>query len=127
MLPNMNPKQLAQMMKQFGIKSEEVSAEKVVIYRKDGSQFSISEPQVVAMEIQGQKSFQVQGKISEGGSGSSAPESPAFSPSNNDVASFENDVKLVMEQAKVSREEAEQALKETKGDLAAAIMMAKRD
>ena len=128
MLPNMNPKQLAQMMRQFGIKTEEIAAQKVVIHKKDGSQLAISEPQIMAMDMQGQKSFQIQGKISESGA-STGTETSSQTPAGSEdaSASFENDVRLVMEQASVTREEAEAALKESKGDLAGAIMVAKRD
>lgn len=117
MLPNLNPKQMAQMMRQFGIKTQEIPAEKVVIHQADGKQLTIVKPSIVAMDMQGQKSFQISGELEE-----SASQVPETTPDSK-----EDDVKLVMEQAHVSREEALQALEESKGDLAAAILIAQRD
>lgn len=101
----MNPRQMQRIMQQMGIKSEEIPASEVIVKKSDGSELVITSPSVVCMEMQGQKSFQISGKVEErsGGPG-------------------EEDVKLVMEQAKCSREKAIAALKESKGDIAAAIL-----
>ncbi|MBU1196906.1 nascent polypeptide-associated complex protein [Candidatus Micrarchaeota archaeon] len=113
----MNPKQMAQMMRQFGIKSQEIPADKVIIHKTDGSTIEIREPQVVALDMQGQKSFQISGTLVEG----------ASEPSETEESTEDNDVTLIMEQAHVSKEEAEQLLKEADGDIAAAILKAKKE
>ncbi|MFH1106453.1 MAG: nascent polypeptide-associated complex protein [Candidatus Micrarchaeota archaeon] len=119
MLPKMNPKQMAQMMKQLGISSEEIDAEKVVIHRKDGTILEISKPSVVAMVMSGQKTYQVSGEEAEAG----APADAA--PAEKEEDSFERDVELVMEQAKVPREQAVAALEESGGNIAEAIVKAR--
>lgn len=103
MLPSINPKQMQRMMEQMGIKNKEIKAERVIIEKEDG-QLIITEPQVVEITMQGQRSFQIVGKVEEKN------------------ATKEDDVKLVMEKTGASRERVEQALDECKGDIAEAIM-----
>ena len=104
MLPGMDPKQMSKMMKQMGIKSDELEATKVTIELKEGGKLVVFEPQVVQIEMQGQKTFQVSGKVHE------------------EQDAGEDDIKMVMETAGVSREEAMNALRETGGDIAEAII-----
>ncbi len=104
MLPGMDPKQMSKMMKQMGIKSDELDATKVTIELKEGGRLVVFEPQVVQIEMQGQKTFQVSGKVQE------------------EQDAGEDDIKMVMEAAGVSREEAQNALRETGGDIAEAII-----
>lgn len=126
MLPKMNPKQMAQMMKQFGISTREIDAEKVVIHRKDGTLMEIRNPSVVAMDMQGQTNFQISGDVTETGSASEdKEEKPAESESPAD--SLEDDIRMVMEQAKVSRDEAISALGKCNGNIAEAIVSARGD
>ena len=101
----MNPRQMERMMQQMGIKSTNVDASEVIVRKKDGGELVVSSPQVTIVEMQGQKSLQVAGVFSERAGGPS-----------------EDDIRLVMEQAKCAREKALDALKETKGDIAAAIL-----
>ncbi|MFA5077070.1 MAG: nascent polypeptide-associated complex protein [Candidatus Micrarchaeia archaeon] len=109
MLPNMNPKQMEKMLKQMGINSQELSANRVIIER-EGERIIISEPQIVEITAQGQKSYQIQGKVSV------------------EASLSEDDVKMVMEQAKCTREQALDALKKSNGDLAQAILeLSKQD
>ncbi len=107
MLPGMDPKNMAKMMKQMGIKSEEIDAVKVTIELKEGGKLVVFEPQVVQIEMQGTKSFQISGKVHE------------------EQDAGEDDIKMVMETAGVSREEAMNALRETGGDIAEAIIILK--
>ena len=104
MLPGMDPKQMAKMMKQMGIKSEEIDATKVIIELKEGGRLVVFEPEVVQIEMQGNKSYQISGKVHE------------------EQDAGEDDIKMVMETAGVSREEAMNALRETGGDIAEAII-----
>ena len=107
MLPGMDPKQMSKMMKQMGIKSDELEATKVTIELKDGGRLVVFEPSVVQIDMQGQKSFQISGKVHE------------------EQEAGEDDIKMVMEAAGVSREEAQNALRETGGDIAEAIIRLK--
>lgn len=105
----MDPKNMQKMMKQMGIKSDELEATKVTIELKDGTRLVVFEPSVVQIEMQGQKTFQVSGKVQE------------------EADAGEEDIKMVMEAAGVSREEAMIALRETDGDIAEAILKLKNE
>jgi len=107
MLPGMDPKSMAKVMKQMGIKQEEIEATKVTVELKDGGRLIVFEPQVLKIEMQGQTSLQVSGKMSE------------------EQDAGEDDIKMVMEAAGCSREEAQNALRETNGDIAEAIIRLK--
>ncbi|MFO7872091.1 MAG: nascent polypeptide-associated complex protein [Candidatus Undinarchaeales archaeon] len=113
MLPNLNPKQMNKMMKRLGMKMDQIDAEKVVISLKDGKKITVLDPEVVKMDMKGKESFQVSGTIKEGESESEA---------EADVELNEDDIKMVMSQADVSKEEAEEALKKADGDIAKAIL-----
>ncbi len=99
----MDPRRMKMMMKQLGIKSEDINAKKV-IFEMEGGKLVIENPQVTAMEIQGQKTYTVVGKAVK-----------------EDAGIPESDVKMVAEQAGVSEKEARKALEETNGDIAEAI------
>ena len=109
MMPGMDAKGMGKMMAQMGIKTEEIDAAKVVIELKEGGRLVVFEPQVVQIDMKGQKSFQVSGKVSE------------------EQDAGEDDIKMVMEAAGCSREEAQNALRETNGDIAEAIIRLKGD
>ena len=119
MMPNLNPKQMQQMMRQMGIKSDNIEASRVIIEKKDGTKITIENPSVTAIEMQGQKTFQIAGEITEEGSASSGEEG---GEKETEEGITEKDVALVAEQAKVDRETARKALEETNGDIAEAIM-----
>ncbi len=104
-LGGMNPRDMQRMMKQLGIKSEELDVKRVV-FELSGKKLVIDSPNVSAVEMGGQKTYTVMGEARE----EAGP-----------VGVLEGDVKLVMEQAGCSKKEAEAALKETNGDLAEAI------
>jgi nascent polypeptide-associated complex subunit alpha len=103
----MNPRQMSGMMKQFGIKNQEVDAEEVIIKLKSGKVIKIVEPQVQLIEMKGVKTYSLAGRevIEEEYS--------------------KEDVSMVAEQTGVSEEEAKKALIETKGDIAQAILKLK--
>ncbi len=111
MFPGMgkiNPAQIQRAMKQFGIKSEELEAERVIFELK-GKKLVIENPSVTAIDMQGQKTYQVMGEAREESRGPP-----------------EEDVKMVMEQSGASREKSENALKGSGGDLAEAISKLKK-
>ena len=99
----MDPKKMQSMMKQMGIKSDDIPAKKVVIETETGN-YVVENPQVVQITMQGQKSFQISGEVK-------------FEEGIKD-----EDIKMVMEQANCSEEQAIEALKETSGDIAGAII-----
>ena len=103
MFGGIDPKKMQAMMKQIGIKQEEIPALRVIIEKEDGKTI-IENPNVQKVVMQGQESWQITGEARE--------EKEAFS---------ENDIKMVMEKTGKSRAEVESALEET-GDLAEAIL-----
>ena len=103
MFGGVDPKQMHAMMKKMGIKTEEIRASEVVI--KGEKTLVIKNPQVTMMEVQGQKTFQIVGEISE---------------SNKYT---EEDAKLVMEKTGKTLEEATEALEKVEGDIAEAILL----
>ena len=108
MMPKMDPRQMAKLMSQMGIKNEEVEAERVVIERPDGSKLVIDAPVVTRVTMQGQASFQVQGEARE----------EAGEPK-------ESDASIVAGECGCTVVEAEKALAEANGDLAEAILKLK--
>lgn len=108
MLPGLNPKQLEKAMKRMGIKQEEIDAKKVIIKCED-KELVINNPQVLKVNMMGQESLQITGNIEE-----------------RELEKFtEEDVKTIMDQVKCSKEEAREALEDSDGDLAAAILALK--
>lgn len=103
MLGGMDPKQMAKMMKQMGINTKEIPAERVIIEGAD-EKIIIEEPQIVEINAQGQSSFQISGKI------------------RKEEKLNEEDISLIMEKTGASREKAIEALKNANGDLAEAIL-----
>ncbi|MHB1440113.1 MAG: nascent polypeptide-associated complex protein [Cuniculiplasma sp.] len=112
----MNSREVKRMMQQMGIKQVEYPDVKRVVMEAGEKNYIIENPQVIAIEAQGQKSFQITGTLKEvmgkktEESGKPKPEFP------------EDDIKLVMDQASVSREKAIEALKKCEGQPADAIM-----
>ncbi len=101
---NLNPRELAKAMQRLGVQQQEIDAEEVIIRCKD-KEIVISQPQVAKVNMMGQESWQITGKAIE-----------------REQELKEEDVKTVMEQANTSREQAINAIKKAKGDLARAII-----
>lgn len=99
---------MQQAMKRMGIQQEEIDASEVIIKCPDHN-IVIKNPSVQKVNMMGQKSYQI--------SGEESVESPDASPEISD-----DDVETVMEQTQSTQEEAMQALKETNGDIAEAIL-----
>ncbi|GGM71055.1 nascent polypeptide-associated complex protein [Thermogymnomonas acidicola] len=113
----MNSREIKRMMAQMGIKSTEMTDVKEVIFRGKEKDYVISDAQVIMIEAQGQKTFQVSGTIKE------VKKDTAASKATEQAAPFsEDDIKLVMEQAHVTREKAIEALKAADGEPAQAIV-----
>ena len=105
-MPGMNPRQMRQAMKRMGIQQEDLEVKEIIMKLED-KELVFKEPQVAKVNMMGQETYQVVGEAEE---------------RSLEEEISEEDVKTVMEQAKVSKKEAEQALKESKGDLAEAIL-----
>jgi len=105
---NLNIKQIEKVMKQLGIEAEEIQAEEVIIKGSDRD-IVIKNPKVTKIKAKGEESFQIIGKVEE------------------KVSIKEEDIELVASKAGISKEEAKKILEETKGDLAKAIMLAKKN
>jgi nascent polypeptide-associated complex subunit alpha len=110
-------------MRRLGMTSEPIPDVEEVIVRTRSKEHVFQRPEVTALTVQGVRTYQVVGQPvirartavapteSSGGSAAAAPSGPP-----------EEDIRLVMEQANVSREEALEALFQAKGEPAEAIM-----
>ncbi len=133
MFPKMDPRQMAGLMRQFGIKNEELKASRVVIELQSGKKLIIDSPNVLAIDMQGDRSFQISGATREISSGAADGEAKKMDEAiekgeeETPETLSENDVAMVAEQAKVGREEARKALEEASGDIAQAILKAKKE
>jgi len=108
MMPgNINPKKMKQMMKQLGMKVEQIeNVQKIEIITPKGS-YIFDAAQVTAMTMQGVTTYQIEGQ-------------PRFIEAAPQIP--DSDVQLVAEQAGVSAEAAREALIICNGDIAEAIL-----
>ncbi|MHA1661702.1 MAG: nascent polypeptide-associated complex protein [Candidatus Thorarchaeota archaeon] len=128
----MSPKQMARMMKKMGIEQKDLEGVREVIIRFTDKEWVISNPQVTAIKQSGAETYQVGGSkteraLSGTGTASSSPDADIFeeAPAPEIEIPME-DAALVAGQTGVDIETAKQALKETEGDLAAAILKLRR-
>jgi nascent polypeptide-associated complex subunit alpha len=103
----MNPRQMKKLMKQMGIKMEEMEGVKEVVIRLENKEIVLKDPAITVITAQGEKSYQIV---------------PGSEEVRAIVSVSEEDIKLVMEQAGVDYDTAKKALEEAKGDLAEAIL-----
>jgi nascent polypeptide-associated complex subunit alpha len=113
-----NPRQARRMMEKMGMKMDAVADAKEVIIRRENTELVIENPQVTVMQFQGQKIYQVMGTSSFERPITEIGEMELEKP----IQVSEEDVQLVAAQAGVSYEVAKQALEQTNGDLAQAIL-----
>ncbi len=107
MIPGVNPKQMKAMMKKLGMKMEQFEdVERVVVYTKKGN-YIFENAEFIGTTMQGATTYQVSGDM-------------RFEEAETVIP--DEDVNMVAEQASVSKEVALAALKETKGDIAEAIL-----
>ncbi|PWB86606.1 nascent polypeptide-associated complex protein [Methanobrevibacter woesei] len=112
MIPGMNPKQMKQMqrqMKKMGMDMKELKNVKEVIIRLEDKELIIPNAEVSLMNVMGQETYQVTGKAQE-------------VEIEEELIIPDEDIEMVANQAGVSKDEAEQALIDTNGDLAEAIL-----
>ena len=105
MMPGMNPRKMQQMMKQLGIQQKTIEAKQVIIRCSD-KDLVFNSPEVSLINMMGQDTFQIIGEYTE---------KPLSKYS-------EEDIKLVVDETKCTKEEAEKALIKTNGDIAEAIV-----
>ncbi len=104
-----DPRQMQQLLRQMGIKSKTLNAKKVIIELEGDTKLVIDKPQVIEMDVRGEKTYSITGN-----------------PHEEEVIN-EEDVELIMNSVEgVSREDAIKALKE-KGDVASAILHLKSE
>ena len=108
MMPGrMNPRQMERMMRKMGLNLEEMNDVKEVVIFTESKEIHITRPSVTVMEIQGEKNFQIQGKVHEK---TIKPQIPR------------EDIDIVIAQTGVSEEDALKALEECGGEPAEAII-----
>lgn len=106
MFPGMNPRDVKKAMKRMGIEQRDIDAVQVIIKTRS-KELVIDNPQVAEVMMMGQKTYQITGEAVE---------------RSLEAEISEEDIETVAQQAEVSKKEAEQALRDSKGDLAQAIM-----
>jgi nascent polypeptide-associated complex subunit alpha len=112
------------MMKQMGIEQQDIAGVKEVIFRFTDKEWVVSDPQVSLVKQAGSESFQVSGtKLERGLTTSGGAESgDAVQEPVKEIEVPMEDAALVAAQTGVDIEVAKEALRETQGDLAAAIL-----
>jgi nascent polypeptide-associated complex subunit alpha len=103
-----NPRQMQQMMKRMGIQQQDIDASEVIIRCSD-KEIHILNPSVAAVNMMGQKSYQISG-------------TEKIMPLVKELSINEDDLKTVMEQTGCSEDQALVAIKKHNGDLAEAIL-----
>ncbi len=116
-----SPKQMARMMKKMGISQEDLKGVKEVIIRFADKEWVIANAQVGIIKQAGSESYQVSGSKTERPLTTGVPADGDFEPELEIEIPIE-DAALVAGQTGVDIETATQALKDTKGDLDAAIL-----
>jgi nascent polypeptide-associated complex subunit alpha len=109
MLGGINPAKMQAMMKQMGIKQEEIDALKVIIEKAEGGKIIINNPNVIKINMSGQESWQITGDAREENKES---EEEGFS---------DEDIEMIIEKTGRSREEIKKSLEKT-NDIAETIM-----
>ncbi len=111
MLP-VNPSQMAAMLKQLGIKMEEIKDVKEVIIKTEDKEILIEPADVKKMTGQGMITFQIiAAKVEE-------------KETKETLEISEEDINILMEKASLSQEQAKKLLEKHSGDLAAALLEA---
>jgi len=125
-----NQRQMALMMRRMGMTTEELPDVQEVVVRTKAKEHVFRNPEVTILTVQGVRTYQVVGTPEVRPRSAGAP--PAAAPATAGAAAVapaapsgppEEDIRLVMEQANVSREEAIEALFQSKGAPAEAILL----
>ncbi len=108
MIPGINPRDMAKAMKKMGMKQVDIEAQEVIIRCAD-KDIIITDPQVAKVDMMGQESWQISGNAHE-------------QEKSTEAEIKDEDIETVVAQTKATKEEALEAIKEAKGDLAQAIL-----
>ena len=118
----MNPRMMKKLQKQLKQSTEEIDATEVII-RTPEKELYFDAPSVTAMEMMGQKSYQVVGEPQERPLGSDDTAAGGGGAGSGGAAEIPaEDVALVAAQAGVSKDVALEALRECNGEPAEAII-----
>ncbi len=104
-----DPQKLEKMMKKMGVDMKELSDVEQVIIKKSDEELVFDNPEVQLTEAKGQKTYQIIGE-------------PKKEEKEVEVEISDDDVEMVMEQTNADEEAAREALEETDGDIAKAIV-----
>ena len=117
MIPGLNPKKMQAMMKQLGIKSEDIEAERVIIEKSDNAgRIIIENPSITKINVQGQDQFQISGDVRE----EAGEESETEEESPEDL---EQDIQTIIEKTgKTDKEEVALCLEKNNGDIVKTIL-----
>ena len=108
MYPKIDQRKMQKMMKQMGVSTKDIPAEKVIIFTKD-KKIIFDNPQVTETTMMGQKTYQLTGTYME-------------EVKELEIKINEDDIDLVVAQTGVDKEKAKTILLKNKGDIAATIM-----
>lgn len=109
----LRPRELRRMLRRMGIEASELEGVRRVIIETEDRRITIDGPMVSVMEVGREKIYQIiGGEVTE-------------EELLEEIEIPEEDVQLVAQQAGVSPEVAREALRQTKGDLAQAILLCK--
>lgn len=112
MMPNVDPRQMKNLMAKMGMKSTEIEANRVVIESHEGN-IVITNPQVTKIEMQGTISFQIAGEVSE--------EQPKTDSTPIEIT--DEDIQTVSENTGITdKDRIKEALESENGDIAKAII-----
>jgi nascent polypeptide-associated complex subunit alpha len=111
MFPGINPKKMQAMMKQLGIKQEDLDAKRVIIEKEDGK-IIIDNPSVTKVNMQGRATFQISGDIRE----------EAGENEEEEKEKVSKDIETIMEKTNKDKEEVALTLEKNNGDIAATIL-----
>lgn len=110
----MNPRETRRLMKRMGLSMDAMPDVQKVVFKTSTKEIIVEAPEVAILNLKGQKMFQVTGgKITE----------RALATEERKLRIPEEDVRLVADQTGKTVEEARQALEESGGDLAKAILL----
>jgi nascent polypeptide-associated complex subunit alpha len=115
MIPGMgkvSPKQMERLMRRMGMQVKEIPQVREVIIKTAETNWIFKAPQVTILHTPSGDIYQLSG----------AKPQIVEKEEEGEEEVKEEDIKLVMEQAKVSEEKAREALKANKGDIAKAII-----
>jgi len=108
-----NPRAMKNIMKQMGMKNEELKIKEITMKAEDGTLYTFKNPSVNQIILQGQKTFQVVGN-------------PEISKEGNNITKGvdipEEDIELVAKQTGADKDHVIEILKTVKGNPAEAIM-----